>query len=230
MDIVNSFRSGDNNSLIQISRHARKSFTYYAEKLENIAIAKYPHLAAKKLIQKHVLPGYIRLVPVVVSVLKKENRLEDARCFLNKLFEKTSINSRDIDTLFSSAFMLGKNIVIMTAHGKILSVDVMSMVLAQCDVSHREWEFPILVDPYNKTHLMTEINSSYFSVYDINGEKISLSRGVYDVSAEVNLLPSGGNKFYMKYNDLYLCAEPSGAVGFNRTHPMAWEEFYFKIL
>ncbi|MBR0558658.1 hypothetical protein [Neokomagataea anthophila] len=230
LDIVKYFISGDIISLIQISRNARKSFTSYVERVENIAIEKYPRLTAKRIIQNNVFPGYISLLPVIVSILKKENKLEYAIFLLNKFLEKTPINSCEIDILFSSALMIGKNIVVMTAHRKILSVDVMSMMLAQCDISYREWEFPILLDPYNKTYLMSKINSSSVVVHEINENKISLSRGVYGVSLKVDLLPAEGNKFHMKYNDLYLCAEPSGVIGFNRTHPAAWEEFYFQAL
>nr|WP_294914862.1 hypothetical protein [uncultured Neokomagataea sp.] len=230
LDIMKSLIFGDIISLIQISRHARKNFKSYVERLENIAIEKYPRLTAKRIIQNNVFPIRVRIIPVIISLLKKENKLEYARFLLNKLFEKTPISSREIDILFSSALMIGKNIVVMTAHGKILSVDVMSMRLAQCDISYQEWEFPIFLDPYNKTYLMSNIDSYDVVVHEINENKISLSRGVYGVSLKVDLLPAEGNKFHMKYNGLYLCAEPSGAVGFNRTHPAAWEEFYFQVL
>lgn len=229
-DIIHAAIKKDLLSLYKISRHARKSFGYHVERLENFAIKKYPTISATKIINKEVVPSNSMVVPVVACVARDLGLFDYAKQIINEFFKRSGLSPDVLSTVFTASVILGKDIGMVTHQGKWLSLNVATMSLCQSDVNARSWEFPVYVDPNNTTQMIADVWGKKLGVHQISEGRFSIREIASTNDFVVEFIPAVGNKFYLKNNDRYLCVEPTGRVDFNRIHASAWEEFYFQMI
>ncbi|QDH24910.1 hypothetical protein D5366_06425 [Neokomagataea tanensis] len=220
----------DMRGLYLFSRNTRKSFGFYAQTVQDLALDRFPNLFAKRVIAAQSPPGDVRIMPRIVSTLKDNNRAGDAKALVDQCFARLHIGDSSGSILFMCCVMLGEQVVLVGHHGKVLAVDAASMQLIQVDRNYRPWQFPICVNPRTTSHIWTVQQEHNIFIEACVDNRVSLGYGTTRDTMEVELVPCGRGRFYVKNNGRYLCAEPDGKVMLNRPDAQAWEEFHFEVL